>query len=71
MLQRSRTGGLRCRADGRSVVPAQPVVFDALNAAMTGGRWEFVEGGWTLGVGSSRDADVATYSVAHVERSRA
>ena len=34
---------------------------DAIVTATLAGRWEFVEGGWMLGVGSMNDADVPTF----------
>lgn len=42
-----------------SVEPAD--ASDAIMAAAIAGRWEFVEGGWILGVGSTPDAGVSAF----------
>jgi len=39
----------------------QPAVFDTLAAAVTGGRWEFVDGKRTLSFGTLGPADLATF----------
>jgi len=48
-------------ADSSSSAEAQPAMFDTLAAAVSGGRWEFVDGKRTLSFGTLRSTELATF----------